>query len=281
MVSWLLTRVMNLLDYIPQKVKDKISFDETSETIKWTEIAQNLHLEISDDIISQYDGYFDLEEIDWEYYKKKYGNIRRMDRILKGENDSPDKYKVTKQADTLMMFYMLEPDKVKEVLDNMGYHFPNGKELLRKNYDYYIQKTSHGSTLSYVVHSYILKYLDIEQSIQWNWFTDALRSDVYDTQGGTTQESIHTGVMAGTLDIITNCFAGIVLHDEILVNPQLPEHWKEISFTVKYRGEEFRFTIDHSKVNVSKLDNNKNEHPVIIKGSSCDFSDKSEVTVEY
>jgi trehalose/maltose hydrolase-like predicted phosphorylase len=45
-------------------------------------------------IISQYDGYFDLEELDWDYYRKNYGNIYRLDRILKAEGKSADEFKV-------------------------------------------------------------------------------------------------------------------------------------------------------------------------------------------
>jgi trehalose/maltose hydrolase-like predicted phosphorylase len=36
----------------------------------------------------------------------------------------------------------------------------------------------------------------------------ALESDVGDIQGGTTQEGIHMGVMAGTLDLIQRGYVG-------------------------------------------------------------------------
>jgi trehalose/maltose hydrolase-like predicted phosphorylase len=42
-----------------------------------------------DGIIEQFDGYFELKELDWVYYKKKYGNIYRLDRILKAEGLNP------------------------------------------------------------------------------------------------------------------------------------------------------------------------------------------------
>ncbi len=35
-----------------------------------------------------------------------YKRIERLDRILKAEGDSPNKYKVSKQADVLMLFYL-------------------------------------------------------------------------------------------------------------------------------------------------------------------------------
>ena len=36
----------------------------------------------ADGIISQFEGYEDLEELDWDAYRAKYGNIQRLDRIL-------------------------------------------------------------------------------------------------------------------------------------------------------------------------------------------------------
>ncbi len=40
------------------------------------EIHKKLRLIISEEgIISQYDGYFDLKELDWDYYSEKYKNI--------------------------------------------------------------------------------------------------------------------------------------------------------------------------------------------------------------
>jgi trehalose/maltose hydrolase-like predicted phosphorylase len=57
-----------------------------------------------DGIISQFEGYADLQELDWDAYRAKYGNIQRLDRILHAEGADPNRYKVTKQADTVMLF---------------------------------------------------------------------------------------------------------------------------------------------------------------------------------
>ncbi|MEZ5000530.1 MAG: hypothetical protein R2744_05470 [Bacteroidales bacterium] len=40
-------------------------------------------------------------ELDWKSYREKYGDIHRLDRILKAEGKSPDRFKVAKQADFL------------------------------------------------------------------------------------------------------------------------------------------------------------------------------------
>ncbi len=40
----------------------------TDEVEGWKKITSKINLVIKDDIISQYDGYFDLQELDWDFY---------------------------------------------------------------------------------------------------------------------------------------------------------------------------------------------------------------------
>ena len=44
----------------------------------------------ADGVISQFEGYEDLEELDWEGLRAKHGNIQRLDRILRAEGDDPE-----------------------------------------------------------------------------------------------------------------------------------------------------------------------------------------------
>jgi trehalose/maltose hydrolase-like predicted phosphorylase len=86
-----------------------------------------------------------------------------------------------------------------------------------------------------VVHAVISSYLAAEETA-WSWFMEAMASDIYDTQGGTTPEGIHCGVMAGTLDVITRYFAGIDFSTGTPeINPHLPPHWKKLSMKVCHR----------------------------------------------
>jgi trehalose/maltose hydrolase-like predicted phosphorylase len=135
----------------------------------------------------------------------------------------------------------------------MGYKLKSDElELMKKNYNYYIERTSHGSTLSYVVHTAILTYFpDHEGHNYWNWYMKALGSDLYDIQGGTTLEGIHTGVMGGTIDIIYKSFAGINLFkDKISIEPDLPDHWKKLKFRIKFHGKWIHIEIDRDKIYV-------------------------------
>ncbi|MCK5857074.1 MAG: beta-phosphoglucomutase family hydrolase [Bacteroidales bacterium] len=246
MSVWMWNQINDILPKINTKalakVYTKIKF-ASDELEIWNRIASNMNLVVSQDgIIAQYDGYFDLEELDWDYYRQKYGNIHRMDRVLKAEGKSPDDYKVAKQADTLMLFYNLNNDKVTELIENLGIEVPNN--YIEKNLEYYLKRTSHGSTLSRVVHSYLAQQIGM-QDLSWEMFQQAITSDYNDIQGGTTAEGIHTGVMAGTIWIIYTAFGGIDLSGETpKANPKLPKHWRKLSFKLKHKGKKYKYSFE-------------------------------------
>lgn len=248
MVAWLMKKTLETIRIMPDSIYKKFTARmniSKTEMATWNKISSKMNVCFSDSgILMQFDGYDKLKDIDWKYYKEKYTDIHRMDRILKSEGDTPDQYKVAKQADVLMLFYLLSPAQVKEMLGLMEYSIGDENEFMKKNYQYYVYRTSHGSTLSYVVHSALYKYGNIEPTDRWTWFLNALKSDIYDTQGGTTTEGIHCGVMAGTIDIIIKSFAGINFSgDGIEINPRLPKHWQTLQFNVLYRGSSIHFKI--------------------------------------
>ena len=204
-----------------------------------------------DIIISQFEGYNELQDFDWEGYRDKYDDIQRLDRILEAEDDTPNRYKASKQADVLMLFFLFSSEKLKKLFDQLGYSFDY--ETIPKNIDYYLNRTSHGSTLSRVVHSWVLARSDRVRS--WKLFCEALKSDIEDIQGGTTPEGIHLGAMAGTVDLITRGYTGIEPRDGVLwFNPCLPEEMAKLHVHICYRGHalEVEVTPDSLKVDTMK-----------------------------
>src|SRR5665811_159601 len=175
------------------------------EPTHWAHLSRRLSVPFQEGVISQFDGYDALLELDWERYRANYGNIGRLDLILEAEGDSTNRYKLAKQADVLMLIYLLGPDQFLALLARLGYPF--APEALADTVDYYLARTPHGSTLSRVVHASVLARVDPSRA--WTVFRDALASDLDDTQGGTTEEGVHLGAMAGTIDIVTRAFAGM------------------------------------------------------------------------
>jgi beta-phosphoglucomutase family hydrolase len=286
LVGWLMHKTIETLEYLPKKdmriLVEKTGF-KPAEMELWNDIVSKMNVVISKEgIISQFDGYMDLKELDWEAYRSKYGNIGRLDRILKAEGDSPDRYKLSKQADVLMIYYLLSPGQVKNILELMGYEVGNELALMRANYEYYVQRTSHGSTLSFIVHAGVLKYLKGNRQNMWRWFHTALKSDIEDIQGGTTEEGIHTGVMGGTLDLVIKAFAGISLFkDAILFEPQLPLHWRRLIFKLCHRRNWFHITLTAAELTVKKLSESKKQSVDILVGEKrYPVKEKESITIE-
>ncbi len=267
MVVWSFNKAFEMLDLLEKKARDRvldrIKLTE-SELNKWRDICQKLNIVISDDgILAQFDGYFDLQELDWDAYREKYGNVHRMDRILKSEGKSPDVYKVAKQADTLMTFYNLDSAEVQNIIERLGYKLP--PEYLPDNLRYYLQRTSHGSTLSRVVHAYLANLLGDKQ-LSWQLYMEALTSDYVDIQGGTTGEGIHTGVMAGTVLLALTAYAGLNLRSEtVKISPNLPQLWRSIKFNFWFRGNHYTFEVTAAKVRV-KIDSPEAETVNVVVG---------------
>ena len=133
-----------------------------------------------------------------------------------------------------MLFYLLSSDELGEIFARLGYDYDEG--TIPQAVDYYLERTAHGSTLSRVVHAWVLARSDRSRS--WEFFLEALESDISDTQGGTTAEGIHLGAMVGTLDLLQRCYTGLEVRDDVLwLNPQLPTELRRLTFTILYRGQ--------------------------------------------
>jgi trehalose/maltose hydrolase-like predicted phosphorylase len=219
------------------------------ELALWQDMSRRMFVPFdSGGIISQFEGWGELEELDWDAYRAKYENIQRLDRILRAEGDDPDRYKIAKQADTVMLFFLFSDEELREIFERLGYDY--GSDTAARNIAYYDQRTSHGSTLSFVTHAGVLAALDPESS--WERFLVALGSDVDDIQGGTTQEGIHLGVMAGTLEVVQRYYAGTQIRDGVLYfTPRLPSGLDGLSFPLQFRETPLLVTLGGGQLTVA------------------------------
>jgi trehalose/maltose hydrolase-like predicted phosphorylase len=252
MAVWCLRRAAEVLETLPpvsvRELRERLSIDE-EELDLWDDISHKMRLCFHDGVLSQFEGFDDLDELDWEGYRERYGDIARLDRILEAEGDSPNRYKLAKQADAMMIFYVLAPNEVADLFDHLGYDWD--EDLIDRNVAYYEPRTAHGSTLSRVVHAWIGARHDRDRS--WSLFCEALRADVDDSQGGTTAEGIHLGAMAGTVDLLQRCYTGLELrHDVLRFDPVIPEALGSLAFAISYRGHvvHVEFTTEVARVHV-------------------------------
>ncbi len=255
MAVWCLCRALDVLNHLPQdrhaELCETLQFT-AEEFALWRDISHKMRLVFHDDgIISQFEGYDRLEELDWAGYRKRYGDIQRLDRILEAEGDTPNRYKASKQADVLMLFYLFSADELKELFDQLDYAF--AYETIPTNIDYYLERTSHGSTLSRVVHGWVLSRSDRTRS--WRLLRESLQSDVADIQGGTTAEGVHLGAMAGSVNVIERVLTGIETRGETLtLNPCLPEDLRQLKLKLRYRSNTVEVTIRRDRVEIRTVE---------------------------
>lgn len=205
-----------------------------AEIERWDHISRRMFVPHHDgDIISQFEGYEALAELDWERYRSQYKNVQRLDLILESEHDSSNAYKVSKQADVLMLFYVFSADELRALFARLGYEL--APEAITRNVQYYDSRSTHGSSLSRVVHAWVLARSDRASSMRY--FSEALQSDMRDIQQGTTAEGVHLGAMAGTVDLVQRMATGIEAAGDVLrLNPRLPHEVSRLDLRIRYRG---------------------------------------------
>ena len=285
LTAWTLARAQDCLDLLDDRRRAELLEDlglDRADLERWELVRRKLRLCWHADasggtVLSQFRGYERLEEFDWAGYRHRYGDISRLDRILEAEGDTPNRYKVSKQADVLMLFQLLSADELYAVLDRLGY--AHDRSTIPRSVGYYLARTAHGSTLSRVVHSWVLARSDRRRS--WHLFLEALESDVADIQGGTTPEGVHLGAMAGTVDLLQRGFTGLETRSEALgLDPFLPDALTGMRFRVRYRRHpEVEVTISHSEVTVGGAPGQAAVLPVRVRDDEYRLDPRATLTV--
>jgi trehalose/maltose hydrolase-like predicted phosphorylase len=252
MAAWVLRCAGGVLQLLSEERRGTLREDlgiDDEELKRWDAISRKLFIPFhGDGIVSQFEGYEALKAFDWEAYRERYGNIQRLDRILEAEGDAVNRYQASKQADVLMLFYLFSAEELRGLFEHMGYQVH--PDFIPRNITYYMERTSHGSTLSRVVHYWVMARANREYD--WRLFQEALRSDIDDIQGGTTHEGIHLGAMAGTVDLIQRCHTGLEMREGVLwFHPLLPRELSSVRLRVRYRGHWLSVLVSDRTLTVS------------------------------
>jgi trehalose-phosphatase len=254
MVAWICDVARGVLELLPVSRRDALRRRTglTAEEVRaWEDISRRMFVPfLENGVMAQFEGYENLEELDWDVYRERYGDIQRLDRILRAEGDEPDRYKLAKQADTLMLYFLFSDEQLRTILERLGYEL--APDSRRRTIVYYDARTAHGSTLSYLVYAGVLADVDPESS--WERFLVALESDIGDIQGGTTQEGIHMGVMSGTLDLVQRAYLGTEVRDDVLrFQPRRTDRLEGLTMAMQYRRTPLQVTLEHGRLTVAAL----------------------------
>lgn len=267
LTSWILTcatQSLRRLDpHVAEALRSRLGLSD-AELEAWEHISRRLRLVFHEDgVLSQFDGYEDLAELDWDGYRDEYGGIGRMDLILGAEGDSPNRYKVSKQADVLMLFYLFSADEFGALLARMGYQMT--RKQVADTIDYYVHRTTHGSTLSEFIHAWAYSRCDINES--WRLYQQALLADLDNQQGSSTSEGLHLGVMSGTVDMLMRAYSGLQIRgDDVVLDPNLPDAVPEVEFQIHFRGQPLQVHVTQDVVTLDLHDNALMSLDVIVRG---------------
>jgi len=238
MAAWNLSTAADMFSKLKKKaklykgIKAKVGFTE-SEPRAWRKIAESLNRVNTNatGVIEQFDGYFRL---------RKIGGIRTdengIPHLPKGMGPKEiEGTQLLKQADVIMLMYLLGDrfsDKVKKA-----------------NYDYYIDKTMHKSSLSPSTNAIVACYAgDLQRA--YSLFNVSMRGDVSDLHGN-TDVGIHAASLGGTWQAAIFGFGGVrIERDGISIDPILPRTWKKMVFTLCWRKKKIRMEISNETVRV-------------------------------
>ena len=270
MTAWVLRRAVETVSLLEDRycrpLWNRLRL-RPDEVAGWARISRRLRVPFhADGVISQFEGYENLTEFDWDAYRARYTSIARLDLILNAEGDSTNNYRLSKQADVLMLLYLLSAEELRELLETMGYEL--SPEAIVRTVDFYASRSTHGSTLSNVVHSWLEARRDREQS--WAFLTRALDSDLGDTLGGSTHEGIHLGAMAGSVDMVVRCYTGLEIREDMLwLHPVLPKELAEVTFSINYREQPIRLELTPGNLRLQLREGGATPIRVRIEGSEA------------
>lgn len=207
-------------------VIEKTQFSD-EEAVKLQSIADKIYLPkmAGRNILEQFEGYFELKDCIIEKYDENDWPIRP--EILK--KLTVDKTSLIKQADVVMLMYLLENEFT--------------AEEIKDNYHYYEKRTLHGSSLSPAIYS-IVGLRTGDKGKAYRYLRRAAFIDLLNLQKN-TREGVHAANAGGVWQVIVFGFAGVKTDDkgELIIEPNMPKDWKSLNFKLWHNGKRLNINV--------------------------------------
>lgn len=188
-------------------------------------------------VIPQFDGYFDLEDVSVEQVRSRIINPKEY---WGGAYGVATHTQVIKQAD-IVTWLTLFPNDVSQ-------------KTLLKNWQYYEPRTEHGSSLSACMYAMLACRCGMKEKA-YPLFMKSASSDL--VGGGKEWAGLvyiggtHPAAEGGAYMVAIRGFAGIYFKDhKVMAKPDLPEHWKKMSFHICYEGKQYRVVIEDGNADI-------------------------------
>lgn len=230
MIDYVFEQTDLLLDYarghdskkIAQFIKEK---DWTQDIIKIRTMREKLFLPVpnEDNVIEQFSGYFELEDITVQELKKQ---VKHPNEYLGGEKGLATPTKIIKQADVVSLMAVF-PGKFTRVVK-------------KANFAYYEPKTEHGSSLSASMHA--LLSCDVGRSnYAYSHFMKSATIDLNGTgkqfSGGIYIGGTHLAACGGAYLSLVYGFCGLKHYNFLITaDTKITSKIKEVRFKVNVKN---------------------------------------------
>jgi len=231
-----------------QKLSNRISFDD-KELQQWSNVTEKLtKYNMRDDVIEQHSGFFNLEEVTTSKENQPGGVDFRIFLDL----EKLSKTQLIKQADVVLLLYLFWDEFSAKQRQN--------------NFNYYEQRTLHGSSLSPAIYSLIAARLG-ETSKAIHYYKMAAEVDLENNMSNASG-GVHSAAQGGLWQATVFGFGGMNVSSKgVSFDPKIPPHWEELSFHIVWRGQKISVNITKQQIEIS----NKGGAAVPVKIGSGEY----------
>lgn len=211
-------------------------------------------------VLPQDSTYLTLKDIDLSKYKAQ----AHVGGIFKDYNqDQITKIQVSKQADVMVLFYLLED------------LFP--KEVKLASWDYYEPRCLHDSSLSLSTHSVLASDIG-DPELGYQMFRKACLIDLDNDNPHSSDAGIHAASYGGLWQCVVYGFGGLrMLGGNLRITPNMPKAWNKLRYTILWKGQKLSVTATADRVEIT---NETGTAPITVEiwGKEYTFMDKVSVT---
>ncbi len=231
---------------------------------KWADKIDKIFLPVpreEDLVIAQDDTYLDKEIIDLTKYK----NQENVGSLFKDYNlEQVNEIQVSKQADIMVLFYLLE-----DLFE---------KDVKVANWNYYEPKTLHDSSLSLSTHCVLANDLE-NHDLAYDLFKQASKIDLGENMK-TSDAGIHAASLGGLWQCIVCGFGGVrMIGGKLRIEPKLPKQWNGFTYPINWQGDRLVVTIEKDKFTVTNESDKNKDVEFIHNNEAINF--KNTVTINY
>lgn len=246
MAHWNMQKAMEyyhlLKDTKPEifdRLNNKLHLEEAYG--QWKEGCAKIYLPVptEENVLPQDDRYLSCRDIDLSKYKAQdhVGGIMRDYNL-----EQINQIQVSKQADVLVLFFLLEDIFAKEVK--------------KASWEHYEARTLHDSSLSLSTHSVLAADMG-EQELAYDLFRKAAAIDLGPFMGSSDQ-GIHAASFGGVWECVVYGFGGVrMLGGRLRIVPALPKQWTKLSYTIIWKGQKLAVEVTKEDVAVQNLTGTK------------------------